>query len=351
MKSLLGRFRYNRLASTFTILATLSAGILVGSVVAHNVRACRTSSTASSAARVAGRRRRSPTAAAASARPSAPASSSTPRLHHHQQPRRRQGRQDLRQALHRSRRRQPPARAVPPPSSASTRDRHRRHQDRHQDPAAHRQARQLRGAQVGDWVLAIGSPFGLSQTVSAGIVSAKNRSIDEPRPQPASPSSSSASSRPTPPSTPATPAARWSIWPANVVGMNTAIYTQSMGSQGVGFAMPSNILAKVYNDLIGPEHKVIRGSIGISSRPPILRRQPRLRLLQRRRHRLGVTPNGGAAKAGIKPGDIIVSIDGHQIKDGDDLVATSPPASRLHRRDRLPPRQQAVACHRHHRRS
>ena len=46
--------------------------------------------------------------------------------------------------------------------------------------------------------------------------------------------------------------------------MNTAIYTQSMGSQGVGFAMPSNIIANVYNMLIGPDHKVVRGSIGIS---------------------------------------------------------------------------------------
>ncbi len=48
-----------------------------------------------------------------------------------------------------------------------------------------------------------------------------------------------------------------------VIGMNTAIYTQSMGSQGVGFAMPSNVIANIYNMLISPEHKVIRGSIGI----------------------------------------------------------------------------------------
>ena len=49
-----------------------------------------------------------------------------------------------------------------------------------------------------------------------------------------------------------------------VIGMNTAIYTQSTGSQGVGFAMPANIIVSVYNMLISPDHKVTRGSIGIS---------------------------------------------------------------------------------------
>ena len=58
--------------------------------------------------------------------------------------------------------------------------------------------------------------------------------------------------------------------------MNTAIYTQSMGSQGVGFAMPSNVIVDVYNMLIGPEHKVVRGSIGISfqgAEPPAVARE------------------------------------------------------------------------------
>src|SRR5208283_5170053 len=118
------------------------------------------------------------------------------------------------------------------------------------------------GAQVGDWVLAIGSPFGLSKTVSAGIVSAKDRSIDDN------------------PNGMANQFQRFiqtdaAINPGNsggplvdmageVIGMNTAIYTQSEGSEGVGFAMPSNTIASVYNMLISPDHKVTRGAIGIN---------------------------------------------------------------------------------------
>jgi serine protease Do len=105
-----------------------------------------------------------------------------------------------------------------------------------------------------------------------------------------------------------------------VVGMNTAIYTQSMGSQGVGFAMPSNTIAKIYNMLIGPEHKVVRGSIGISFQPGVNSAVNRMYGFSNGVIVSSVTPSGGAAKAGIQPGDIIVSIDGRNIKGGDDLV-------------------------------
>ncbi len=49
-----------------------------------------------------------------------------------------------------------------------------------------------------------------------------------------------------------------------VIGINTAIYTESSGYQGVGFAMPSNTIAQVFNQLVSPAHKVERGSIGIT---------------------------------------------------------------------------------------
>jgi serine protease Do len=102
--------------------------------------------------------------------------------------------------------------------------------------------------------------------------------------------------------------------------MNTAIYTQSMGSQGVGFAMPANTIASVYNMLIGPEHKVIRGSIGISFQPALNSAVGRMYGFSNGVLVSTVTPSGGAAKAGIQPGDVIVSIDGRKITDGDDLV-------------------------------
>ncbi len=179
------------------------------------------------------------------------------------------------------------------------------------------------GAQVGDWVLAIGSPFSLSETVTAGIISAKNRTIDE---------------APGPNGTAANQFQRFiqtdaAINPGNsggplvdlagqVVGMNTAIYTQSMGSQGVGFAMPSNTIASVYNMLIGPEHKVVRGSIGIQFQAAQSSAVSRVYGFSNGGVLVGaVTPGGGAAKAGLQPGDVITSVDGRPIKDGDDLVS------------------------------
>ena len=176
-------------------------------------------------------------------------------------------------------------------------------------------------AEVGDWVLAIGSPFGLSQTVSAGIVSAKNRSIDDRDPQSGLAKQFQKFIQTDAAINPGNSGGPLVDMAGNVVGMNTAIYTQSMGSQGVGFAMPSNILAKVYNDLIGPTHKVVRGSIGIQFQASTPSAVSRVYGFSNGGVIVGVvTPNGGAAKAGIKPGDILVSVGSHQIKDGDDLV-------------------------------
>jgi serine protease Do len=178
------------------------------------------------------------------------------------------------------------------------------------------------GAQVGDWVLAIGSPFSLSETVTAGIVSAKDRSIDDPNPDGTTNQfqkfiQTDAAINPGNSGGPLVDMA------GQVIGMNTAIYTQSMGSVGLGFAMPSNIIANIYNMLIGPDHKVIRGSIGIHFQPA----PPSSALGRQYGFSTGgalvsdVIPNGPAAKAGVKPYDAIVAIDGKPIKDGDDLVA------------------------------
>ncbi len=188
------------------------------------------------------------------------------------------------------------------------------------------------GAQVGDWVLAVGSPFGLSQTVSAGIVSAKNRSINEP----AGPDNVASGQFQKFIQTDA------AINPGNsggplvdmsgqVIGMNTAIYTSAQGSEGVGFAMPSNTLVNVYNMLISPSHKVTRGSIGISFQT--LQSSAVSRMYGSANGGVivsTVTPNGPAGKAGIQPQDVITAIDGTPIKDGDalvDLVSAKRPGS------------------------
>lgn len=176
------------------------------------------------------------------------------------------------------------------------------------------------GAQVGDWVLAIGSPFALSKTVTAGIISAKDRSIDEPGPNGVAQGQFQRFIQTDAAINPGNSGGPLVDMAGQVVGMNTAIYTQSMGSQGVGFAMPSNTIAKIYNDLIGPEHKVVRGSIGISFQPGVSSAVNRMYGFTNGVIVSSVTPNGGAARAGIQPGDIIVSIDGRNIKGGDDLV-------------------------------
>jgi serine protease Do len=177
------------------------------------------------------------------------------------------------------------------------------------------------GAQVGDWVLAIGEPFGLSQTVSAGIVSAKNRSIDDPGPDGRA-SQFQRFIQTDAAINPGNSGGPLVDMDGQVIGMNTAIITQSSGSEGVGFAMPSNTIANVYNMLISPDHKVTRGSIGISFQGAESSAVSRVYGFANGGVLVNsVTPDGPAAKGGVKPGDVIVAIDGKSIKDGDQLVA------------------------------
>src|ERR1041385_5240576 len=110
--------------------------------------------------------------------------------------------------------------------------------------------------QVGDWVLAVGSPFGLQETVTAGIVSAKGRNI-VPNRQFQSFIQTDAAINPGNSGGPLVNMA------GEIIGINTAILTDTNAYAGVGFALPSNTVAQVYNQLIGSEHRVARGSIGI----------------------------------------------------------------------------------------
>src|SRR3984885_14346699 len=168
------------------------------------------------------------------------------------------------------------------------------------------------GMQVGDWVLAVGSPFGLSETVTAGIVSAKGRNI-VPNRQFQSFIQTDAAINPGNSGGPLVNMA------GEVIGINTAILTETSSYAGVGFAMPSNTVAQVYNQLIGPEHRVARGSIGIE-----FAAQPNPAIA--RIYGAGVTVSNVVAgtpadQAGLKIGDTITAVDGKELKSGDDLVA------------------------------
>jgi serine protease Do len=168
------------------------------------------------------------------------------------------------------------------------------------------------GMEVGDWVLAIGSPFGLQETVTAGIVSAKGRNI-VPNRQFQSFIQTDAAINPGNSGGPLVNMA------GEVIGINTAILTETSSYAGVGFAMPSNTVVQVYNQLIGPDHRVSRGSIGIE-----FAAQPNPAIA--RIYGSGVTVSNVVAgspaeTAGLKVGDTITAVDGKDVKGGDELVA------------------------------
>jgi serine protease Do len=168
---------------------------------------------------------------------------------------------------------------------------------------------------VGDWVEAIGSPFALSQTVTAGIISAKNRTI-EPGPSGQFQHFIQTDAA----INPGNSGGPLLNMNGEVIGVNTAIYTQSAGYQGIGFAMPSNTVVDIYNDLISASHKVTRGSIGIEFREGLSGAVNRVYGFKNGVLVQKVHSGGPADKAGVKVGDIITTIDGRAIKDGDDLV-------------------------------
>ncbi|MGB6431137.1 MAG: Do family serine endopeptidase [Candidatus Acidiferrales bacterium] len=169
------------------------------------------------------------------------------------------------------------------------------------------------GVQVGDWVLAIGSPFGLQATVTAGIISAKDRSNIGGQFQRFIQTDAAIN--------PGNSGGPLVSLAGQVVGINTAIITGSHGYEGVGFAMPSSTAIGVYNQIVATGH-VTRGSIGVmftdgqSNNPIVLRDlgAPYGIVLQ------SVTPGSPADKAGLKAGDVITAVNGQPVRSGNDLV-------------------------------
>ena len=168
------------------------------------------------------------------------------------------------------------------------------------------------GVQVGDWAVAIGSPFGLEATVTAGIISAKGRDIGPDHQLQRFLQTDAAIN-------PGNSGGPLLDIRGQVIGINTAIATDSGGYQGIGFALPINLAATVYNQIV-KSGRVTRGSIGIgfdsNQKPETLR-------VYGSGHGVFVTrvePGGPAAKAGLKVEDVIVGFNGKPIQDGDDLV-------------------------------
>jgi len=169
------------------------------------------------------------------------------------------------------------------------------------------------GVKVGDWVLAFGSPFGLDATVTAGIVSAKDRANVGLQFQRFIQTDAAIN-----PGNSGGPLVNMA---GEVIGINTAIYTGSRGNEGIGFAMPSNTALGVYNQLV-QSGRVTRGSIGItfteerSTNPVTLKElgAPYGIIIE------SVEPTAPAAKAGLVPGDVITEVNGQAVRTGTDLV-------------------------------
>src|SRR5580692_2623085 len=172
------------------------------------------------------------------------------------------------------------------------------------------------GVNVGDWVLAIGSPFGLNATVTAGIISAKDRGgIGGSNHQFQRFLQTDAAINPGNSGGPLVDLA------GEVIGINTAIITGSRGYEGVGFALPSTAAINVYNQIIA-QGRVTRGSIGVSFLEDLGTNPITLKSLGAPYGVviMGVEPGGPAEKAGLKGGDVITSVNGQPIKTGNDLV-------------------------------
>jgi serine protease Do len=173
---------------------------------------------------------------------------------------------------------------------------------------------------IGDWVLAVGNPFGLGGTVTAGIVSARGRDIGasayDDFIQIDAPVNKGNSGGPT------------FDTEGNVIGVNTAIYSPSGGSVGIAFAIPADTVKSVVGQL--RDHgSVTRGWIGVQIQPVTSEIADSLGL-KAAKGALVSQPqdNSPASKAGVQAGDVITAVNGEEVKDARDLakkIGSMPP--------------------------
>jgi serine protease Do len=166
-------------------------------------------------------------------------------------------------------------------------------------------------ARVGDWVLAVGNPFGLGGSVNAGIVSAQGRDINsgpyDDYIQIDAPINRGNSGGP--------------LFDAQgrVIGVNTAIYSPTGGNVGIGFAIPADAVRSVVAAL-RTDGRVARGWLGVEIQPVTDELASALRLKEPTGVLVaGVVPDGPAAHIDLKPGDVILSAGGQTIRDYKEL--------------------------------
>jgi serine protease Do len=168
--------------------------------------------------------------------------------------------------------------------------------------------------QVGDWVVAVGNPFGLGGTVTAGIVSARGRDIGagpyDDYVQIDAPINKGNSGGPA-----------FDV-SGNVIGVNTAIFSPSGGSVGIGFDIPADT-AKLVVAQLKDKGQVTRGWLGVQIQPVTSDIADSLGLKKAAGAMVDEPQSGSpAAKAGIKSGDVITAVNGVQVKDARELART-----------------------------
>jgi len=174
------------------------------------------------------------------------------------------------------------------------------------------------GVQVGDWAVAIGSPFGFDETVTAGIISAKSRNLPGEDQMLSGFQHFLQTDAAINPGNSGGPLLNIN---GEVIGINTMIASRSGGYQGIGFALPINTAVKIYNQII-KTGKVTRGSIGITF-PSIDDKNYEFVKASGGAHGIFVSqvePGGPADKGGVQEGDIITALDGKPVSRGDELM-------------------------------
>jgi serine protease Do len=176
---------------------------------------------------------------------------------------------------------------------------------------------------IGQWVIAVGNPFELLHTVTAGIISAKGRSsVGLTQYEDFIQTDASIN--------PGNSGGALADLDGNVIGINTAISSPSGGSVGIGFAIPINMARQVMDELVS-KGKVTRGYLALVPQDIDENMAKALKLKSTAGALVGdVTANGPADKAGIKRGDIIISFNGKKIENSTQLrqvVAQAEPSS------------------------